>query len=119
MFNHLRNCWISLNCQDDSSSPSGSTDGDQPTVESLENAVARLLIKEYVDILLKMLEHNHEDSIGITNGSSSFNEEQMEDDVEVKPANTKRPAPADAGQLGLCLLRDPAGFSSIVHLSAL
>ena len=101
------------------------SDGDEEQ-EVIDSSVLRLLTKEYLEVLHRLLERS------ATN--DQFNggpEDQMDMDSEMggedgegssRPPKPKNPNPGciyELGEVGLALLNDPTCFSSIIHLAAM
>lgn len=103
---------------------SESSDGNEDN-EILESSILRLLTREYIEILHRLMEKSSQEKP--TQGGFGEDDEMElddgpEDSHQNEPRRPQNPATGvvkELGELGSCLLKDLTCFQSIIHLCGL
>lgn len=84
--------------------------------EILENTSLRLLSKDYIDFIYKLLEAKSQNGIRQTSCEDVEADAMMGKPAGQEVNNSRNGSCEDLGEFGLILLDDPTCFQSIIHL---
>lgn len=106
MFDRLANRWQVIE-----TAKSNDSDGEEEK-EVIENSALRLLTKEYIELLGRLLEKHSGD---VVIPPSEVQVSDMDMDNEVGSSGTRHSQGVEIGEIGVMLLGDPICFNAIVN----